>query len=252
VFLFAASIGQAQTSIIPQIVDGGAWLTTIAVTNTGPNAAAASLSFFQEVAGSTSGETLPWNLSFIERNSVQAQNLVLPGGSTLFLHTPGDAPGLNVGWGQLSEPDGSGAVVAYAIFTQRVQGRTDQDGTSPAVLAGNRILVPFDNTNGAVTSVAIANPTSFNESITVGIRTPVSTTQPSGITLLPQGHSSFTFPGQFPVTAGQTGLAEFYSPSGTVAVLALRFQNGAFTTAPVYFVAGPPTSRSVGRRHARP
>jgi hypothetical protein len=33
--LFALSLGQALTLTIPQIVDGGAWLKTIDVTNTG-------------------------------------------------------------------------------------------------------------------------------------------------------------------------------------------------------------------------
>lgn len=225
--------------MISQIVDGAAWLTAIAVTNTSASATTASLSFFQELSGSNSGATIPWSLAFVEMTSVQAQALVLQPGTTIFLHTLGNAPTLNVGWGQLQEPDGAGSVVAYAIFTQRVPGRTDQDGTSPAAPAASRILVPFDNTNGAVTSMAIASP-SQNESISVGIHTPVSTTQATAITLPPQGHASFTFPTQFPVTAGTSGLAEFFSANGSFSILALRFQNGAFTTAPVYSVTGPP------------
>jgi hypothetical protein len=51
-FLFAFSCAQAQTTlIIPQIVDGGAWLTTIALTNTSASQTVASLSFFQETGG---------------------------------------------------------------------------------------------------------------------------------------------------------------------------------------------------------
>jgi hypothetical protein len=238
-FLFASSLGRAQTSIISQIVDGSSWLTAIAVTNTSASVANASLSFFEELAGSNSGATLPWTLAFVEMTSTQAQNLVLQPGTTIFLHTLGTAPTLNVGWGQLQEPDNAGSVVAYAIFTQRVAGRTDQDGTSPAAPAASRILVPFDNSNGAVTTMAVASPAQ-NVSISVGIHTPVSTTQATPITLSPQGHASFTFPTQFPVTAGTTGLAEFSSASGSFSILALRFQNGAFTTAPVYSVNGPP------------
>ena len=237
-FLFAFSFAHAQTTlIIPQIVDGGAWLTTIALTNTSANQTVVSLSFFQETG---SGATMPWSLAFAEMNSAQAQAVVLRGGSTLLLHTVGNAPVATVGWGQLSETDSSAPVVAYAIFTQRVAGRSDQDGTAPAAAAGSRILVPFNNTNGSVTSIAIANPGSTNESIFVGIRTPFSTTQPAAITLYPQGHTSFDFPTMFPVTATQSGLAEFYSTSGSFSILALTFNSGAFTTAPTYHVTGPP------------
>jgi hypothetical protein len=235
--LFAVSLGQAQISVIPQIVDGGPWLTTIAITNTSASQAIASLSAFQETGG---GNTASWPLNFVEKTSAQTQDLVLAGGSTLFLHTFGTAANTTIGWGQLSEADGAGSIVAYAIFTQRVPGRSDQDGTAPAAAAISRILVPFDNTSGAVTSMAIANTTSSSESIAVGIRTASATTQAAAIMLPAQGHASFTFPTQFPATAGQSGLVEFYAASGSFSILALKFNSGAFTTAPVYNVTGPP------------
>jgi hypothetical protein len=241
--LFALSLGHAQTLIIPQIVDGGPWLTAIAVTNIGSSQTTASLTFFQETGG---GATSPWNLNFVEMTSVQVQDLVLAAGTTVLLHTQGIAANTTIGWGQLFEADGTGSVVAYAIFTQRVPGRTDQDGTAPAAAAASRILVPFDNTAGAVSSMAIANATSSSLSVNVGIRTSGGTTQPAAITLPPQGHSSFSFPTQFTATAGTDGLAEFYAPSGSFSIVALKFNAGAFTTAPVYVESGPPIIASGG------
>jgi hypothetical protein len=236
-FLSAVFCAQAQTSDIPQVVDGGPWLTAIAITNLSASQVTAGLSFFQETG---LGNTSSWPLNFVEMTSAQAQDLVLPAGTTLFLHTPGTASTTTIGWGQLSEADGAGALVAYAIFTQRVPGRSDQDGTAPAAAAVSRILVPFNNTNGAVTSMAIANTTSSSETINVGIRTALATTQPSPITLPAEGHTSFGFPTQFTATAGESGLAEFYAPSGSFSILALIFNSGAFTTAPVYEATGPP------------
>jgi len=241
--LLACSFAQAQTLDIPQIVDGGAWLTTIVVTNTSANQAIARLSFYQETGG---GATSPWSLNFVEMTSSQVQNLVLAGGTTVFLHTPGTAANTTIGWGQLLETDGAGAVVAYAIFTQRVPGRTDQDGTAPAAAAASRFLVPFDNTSGAVSTMAIANTTSSSLTVNVGIRTGNTITQPSSITLPAQGHASFAFPTQFTATAAQSGLAEFYSPSGSFSILALKFNSGAFTTAPVYPESGLPIIANSG------
>jgi hypothetical protein len=244
--LFAFSSARAQvsapqelTSVIAQIVDGGAWATTIALTNTSANPTDVYLSFYQETGG---GNTQSWGLNFVEMTSAQAGSLVLPAGSTLFLHTLGTAAATTVGYGEVSEPVGSGTpvVAAYAIFTQRIPGRPDQDGTAEATPPAVRILAPFDNTNGAVTSMAITNDSGYNTSVSVGIRTPASTVQPAAITLPPGGHMSFTLPTQFPETADQTGLAEFYSSLTSFSILALRFNSGAFTTAPVYSVTGPP------------
>jgi hypothetical protein len=240
-FLFPYSLAQSQTLAIPQIVDGGAWLTTIAVTNTSASQTVANLSFYQNSTGGVANATSPWSLNFVEMTSAQAQNLVVPAGSTVFLHTPGTAATTTIGWGQVSEADGAGAVAAYAIFTQRIAGRTDQDGTAPGAAAAARILVPFDNTNTAVSTMAIANPSSSSSvTVNVGIRTSSGTTQPTSITLPPQGHASFSFPTQFAASAGVSGLAEFYSPGGTFSILALKFITGAFTTAPVYTESGLP------------
>jgi hypothetical protein len=238
--LFPYSLAQAQTLFIPQIVDGGAWLTTIPITNTGATQTTVSLSFFQETGN---GNTSSWNLAFVE--NVQTSNIVLPAGSTLFLHTTGSAASTTIGWGQLHELDNAGSVVAYAIFT--VTGAALQNGTAPAAGAASRILVPFDNTKGSATSIAIANTTTSSETINVGIRINGATSQPASITLPAQGHTSFDFPTKFGATvAGQSGLAEFYAASGSFAILGLRFQSGAFTTAPVYTESGPPLIASGG------
>ena len=248
-FLVASSLARAQCStggatesIIPQIVNGGAWVTTIVLTNIGSGPGGAGLSLFQETGG---GATEPWSLDFVEMTSAQAQALTLPAGSTVFLHTLGSAPATTVGYAQFGAANcRGGVVVGYAIFTQRIPDRLDQDGTCPAAGAGfvSRILVPFDNTNGAITGIAIVNPyTSPGESISVGIRTSAgAVVQLPSITLPFLGHTSFAFPTQFPATAGQRGLAEFYSASGSISILALRFNSSAFTTVPVYSVFGPP------------
>jgi len=231
--LLTCAIAQAQTSAIPQIVDGGVWQTTIVITNTSATAAIVSLTFFQDAGG---GNTSPWSLAFVE--SVQVQALAVSAGSTVFLHTPGTAATTTIGWGQLMELDGTGAVQAYAIFTQRGSGL--QSGTAPAAASVSRILVPFDNSGTATTSMAIANTTAGSVTVNVGIRIAgQADSQPTAITLSAHGHLAFDFPHQFGI-GGKSGLAEFYAPSGSFSILALRFQSTAFTAAPVYSVTGPP------------
>lgn len=239
-FFCALSFGKAQALIIPQIADGGGWQTTIVLTNTSAIAASASLSFFEETGG---GATQSWSPAFLEVSSTQ--NLSLAGGGSLFLHTAGAASATTVGWAQL---EGGASVVAYAIFTDRLPGRQDQDGTGAAAAGSSRILVPFDNTNGFITSVALANTSSALESVSVGIQTAAGTvSQPLPIAIPPQGHVAFALAQQFSTTIGQSGLAEFYSPYGNIAALALRFNpSGAFTAAPVYPETGPPIIVVIG------
>lgn len=238
-FLFALSIGQGQT-LIPQIADGGGWQTTLVLTNTSATSATASLSFFQDLG---SGATQAWNPPFLEVSSTQ--NLTLPAGGTLFLHTSGTAGATTAGWAQMTA---GSSVAAYAIFTERVAGRQDQDATAAAAASATRVLVPFDNTNGFLTSIAIANPTAASESISVGIQ-PASgaVSFPAAITLPAQGHTAFTMPQQFSTSSGQTGLLELAPVSGSISVVALRFNpSNAFTAIPVYPETGPPLIVTTG------
>jgi hypothetical protein len=239
-FALCAVPAWPQALIISQVVDGEVWQTTIVLTNTTANPANASLSFFQETPGNA---TQPWNLPFLEVASTQS--IALAAGQTLLLHTPGTAANLSVGWGQVT---GSPGVVAYAVFTKRPQGLPAQVGTSEAIASASRILVPFDNTSGNVASMALVNTSGASQTITVKIRTTGGTVSQGVLANIPaQGHIAFTFPGQFAATVGQSGLAEFYTASGTIALLALNFNPaGSLSTAPAYPEVGPPIIGTVG------
>jgi hypothetical protein len=218
------------TLVIPQVVDGGGWQTTLVLTNTTASAATASLIFYQETAVGD-GSTQPWTPTFLEGNSTQ--NLSLAAGGTIFLHTPGTSSTLAEGWGQATVPDG---VQIYAVFQTAGGGQ----GTAPATPIGNNILVPYDNTNGNVTAIALANPTAASETVTVSFRKAGGVPSPSSITLPANGHMAFLLGTQFAGTAGGDGLAEFYVANGAVSLIGLQ-SNPAnfFTTAQAYPLSGP-------------
>ncbi|HEY7390164.1 MAG TPA: hypothetical protein VH640_16735 [Bryobacteraceae bacterium] len=236
----ALAMGQSLASYIPQIADGGAWQTTIVVANTSTSTAFVSLNFYQETSG---GATQNWNLAFQEGS---AQSLSLAGGVTKFLHTLGTDSATSVGWAQvLASGPGVEGVVAYAIFTQRIPGRTDQDGTASAAAGATRFLVPFDNSGGFITAVAVADYSSSG-TINVNIQLDTGAISQGSFSIPAQGHASFGLPDRFPTTSGQRGLAEFYVTGNgretpQLSMLALRFNpTGAFTTAPVYGQSGSP------------
>lgn len=231
----SASGSATRTQVIPQVADGASWSTTIVLTNTTTANQTASLNFRMSVAGG-GGATTGWSPAFLGFGSTSSFSV--PAGSTMFLQTPGTANDLSQGYAAFTADPG---VEGYAIFTTSGAGRT-QDGTAPAVLASSRILVPFDNATGLVTSLALVNANAAAEPVTVNLHTSDGATIAGAGTNLPsQGQIAVTMPSQFPETAGKRGLAEFSVSSGTIALIALRFRgSGAFTSAPVYFESGNP------------
>lgn len=228
----------AGQSILPQVADGGNWRTAVMLVNTTTTTQTASLNFFQDTS---QGATVNWNPPFVETSVTQ--NLTLAPGATMYLHTPGTAPLLTQGWGQVSAGQG---VFSFAIYTYGgIAGRPDQDGTSPGVSAATRILVPFDNTAGFATSMAIVNPSASAETVSVNIQTDNGTiTQTSLPSPLPaNGQLAFTMAQQLPATAGRRGVAEFYvaAAGSSISIAAFRFNPTiALTSIPVVFTGGNP------------
>jgi hypothetical protein len=235
-FLFTAGLTQAQqVLIIPQIADGGGFQTEFVMNNT--TAAVGTVSFTCQ-QDTTAGATTAWSLPILE--SVNLQNIPLPAAGTVFLHTPGTATALSEGWCQLNASQG---VNAYALFTQFVPGRPNQYGTAPAAPSASRILVPFDNTAGFVTSVAIANTTGTAELVSVSTQTDAGMIAQQTAVMLPaNGQLAFTIPSQFGASLNnERGVAEFSTTTGNIAILALAFNSsGSFTASPVYAQTGPP------------
>jgi hypothetical protein len=224
-----------QTQVIPQVADGAGWATTIVLTNTATGDLPVTLNFKQAVPNGA-GVTTPWSPPFQDSSPL---SFTIPAGSSIFLRTPGNATDLSQGWAELVADS---RVSGYAIFTSRSPDGRAQDSTAPAVLASSRILVPFDNTSGLITALALVNPNASAETVSVNLRTSDGTTSAATVPALPsQGQITFLMPQTFAETANKSGLAEFYVSSGTISIIALRANpTGAVTSAPVFFETGTP------------
>jgi hypothetical protein len=226
----AASSG-ASGLIIPHVVDGGGWQTTFGITNTTATTATAMLQFYQQT--DTAGDTQAWTPPLA--GGVSTTNMQLAPGATIFLHTQGTASALTQGFGELIAGAG---VQGYAIFTWHV-GSGYQDGTALAAAPGENILVPFDNSSGIVTGIAVVNTSGAAETISANLLLASGQVVPGSLPSIPSlGHTSFTLPSLFPQSAGQRGTLELSSSTGTFSVVGLRFHaSGAFTSLPVYTVS---------------
>jgi hypothetical protein len=156
-----------------------------------------------------------------------------PGAQLVIQSTgPNSQPTLS-GWVQVLT---KGFVGGFAVISQAI-GNTNQQAEVP-LYAGSSAdyVVPFDNTNGSATALALANTSAQAVTAAISISDDAGNAILSDtITLPAMGHRSFTLSDRYgSVTAKRRGTLEFTTPSpGLIGVLGLSFNaTGAFSTIP--------------------
>jgi hypothetical protein len=138
-----------------------------------------------------------------------------------------------VGWAQVLT---KGALGGFAVLSQAI-GNTNQEAEVPLDTSKpGDYVVPFDNTNGSSTAIALANISAKAVTAAISISNDAGAVILSdSITLPAMGHRSFSLADRYGlVTAQQRGTLEFTTPSpGQISVFGLRFNvTGAFSTIP--------------------
>jgi hypothetical protein len=104
-----------------------------------------------------------------------------------------------------------------------------------SLISTPEFVLPFDDTQGFVTAMAIANQDPVQPTtVTVTLRDQNGAFLGTGtVNLAPLGRSAFVLPGQFPQTANVQGVAEFSSTNVDLSALGLRYNPiGSFTSMP--------------------
>lgn len=216
--------------ILPQIANSAGFFTTITLVNKDTVPATVSLRFYRRATaqGSAEGATETWNPPMV--NGQPTQNVTIAPGSSVIWQTTGAGEAAQ-GWAEVVT---SQQVAGFAVFTQRVAGRVDQEAAVP-VNAGDqrRFLLPYDNTTPFTTTMALANFAEDTQAlIVVTVRDSQNTVIGQQIPLIipVRGHLADTLPQRFPQTVGQRGTIEFSVQFGNVSALGLRFAGEAFTS----------------------
>ena len=211
----AGSSSASVTRTLAHAVDAPSFQTTVLLTNTATQPATYLLQFNNEQGNPASVA--------LEAGALTGS---IPAGSSVTIRTAGT--GTYLGWAQLMAPASVGGSV---IYSQKNQLPSVQEGTATIVSAGtNHFFLPFDNTEGAVTSMALTNSGAASATITVTLRYSDGTIEtPAFASLAGGNHQSFPIPGQFPNSSNRSGVAEFVSSSPLFPV-AFRFNSTrAFT-----------------------
>jgi hypothetical protein len=231
--------GMSLAGSIAQIASAGGWDTSLTLVNLGLTDGEAQLSFFGD-DGST--PLLPFTLPQQPALGTVLRAIfdeTVGAGGMLVLDTTGASQSSATGSAQLLT---SGDFGGFAVLTNTPTG---QAAVVPLeTRKATSYVLPFDNTGGVSTGVAIANLASAPAKVNVAIRNDTGAQIGTGsINLAAQGHSSFMLTDStygFPATAAMRGTVEFDTPkSGQISVLGLRVNSipnssgSAFTSLPV-------------------
>ena len=227
--VFSLPIGNTQSFTsalrIAQIVDGGGWKTRFIITNTDQTPATYTFQFWSQ-----NGSTLA--LPILNGTAGVLSGTVAPGAS-VFAQTPGTSPTLQVGWGEVAS---SGRIRVTAFYQYQVGGSRDSIGTDTATQSGNNIVMPFDNTQGNVTALAIANTNATQPlQITMLFETDAGVQSSVPLTLQAHSQQAVVLTTLNPGVAGARGSVKFTAPTADIAVTGLEFtQSGQFTSLDTY------------------
>jgi len=227
---------------IAQVADGGPYRTTITVTNNDRIPARVSLRFF--LSDPVSGGTVPWNPAMVDNTPITQVDI--PVGGAWTVETAAATPDIRQGWAEVISQH---QVEGTAIFRQtRPDGQVQEAAVPVTPTLMQRLLLPFDNTGGNVTSAALVNLSSTEPSRVVAV---FRDTNGDIIRidrlkdLPPLGHTAFSFVDAYPYLNGRRGTADIYAIRGQISLLGLRFNaTGAYTS----FEAQSMDIRANGRR----
>jgi hypothetical protein len=223
--------------VLPQLVDGAGWQTTIVLTNL-DTALRHYVLYFVGDNGSPVGIPLTGSSGPVARVTGELQP-----NQTVILESTGTSTSLVQGYALLFALDRTATdpaskaipttIGGYGIFRQRAGGRPDFEATVPFVsMFGQRWTIPFDNRSSFSTGISMVNADpSVSSAVTLTARDLSGNILRTDTINLNSGSKTvFATPTRYPDLAGRVGILQITSRD-SVSVLGLRFNpSGAFTS----------------------
>ena len=197
---------------IPHLVEGGGWRTTFAIVNIDTQPATYNFHFWND-----DGSSLALPIAGGQPGVLTGS---LAPGATVFAETPGTSDEAMQGWAEVAS---SGRLGVTSIF-HFTGGGTDSQGTANGTVSGSSVFMPFDNTQGYVTGLALVNANATQQVIvTMNFQTDEGVPASFVVVLPAHGHATYVIPTAFPQLAGRRGALNVTATSPDIALLGLRF-----------------------------
>jgi hypothetical protein len=230
----ATVTGLVSGGSMAQLASGASWTTTITLVNTGAAAAQVRLNFFDDNGNALRLPLLLPQLSTTAPLMASTLDRTIAAGAELVLQAAGTASQAEaVGWAQLLTNGnvGGSAVFAWATATGTQEAVVPIETRGPAAF-----VLPFDNTDGYATGVALANLSGQPVSVPVVLHDEAGVNLGTAAIPLPAySHTTFMLADAYPAAAGKLGALELDTPAGgQISALGIRATpGGAITTVPV-------------------
>ncbi len=170
------------TIYLPRIVDGGGWKTTLILMNTSAQTETGTVRLFD-----ANGQ--PLQVQLVDGSAAAVFPYVVPANGISIFETA-DLPAATLeGSVQLTPDPQTSAPVASGLFSFAQGGILVTESGIPSIAATSHARIFIDQTNGHLTGLAIANPSSAPMTFTV------KAYQEDGVTPAGAGTNSFTLPG---------------------------------------------------------
>jgi virginiamycin B lyase len=220
----------ARAGVLSHIAAGGSWATVITLVNNSLAAVPVTVTFRND-DGSPLSLPVTTTLQGNSQAITTASLTETMGPNATLLISSGPLGSTVAGWADVTS---AGSLGGYAIFRQTPQSGPPSEGTVPLQkVFPSTMALSFDNSDGFVTGVALANisPATANITATVWDENG-NQLGAQDFPIAANGHASFVLPAQIPLTAGKRGIVQFRS-SGALGGLGLRFSPfGTFTSVP--------------------
>jgi hypothetical protein len=218
------------TGSMPHIAAQENWITTFTMVNNSSLSSQAQLSLFgSNIDASGSGSPLPLSLTFPQQSGAPPQvdsllsQTLAPFASWIVSTTEETSAAVETGSAQVQA---TGDLGGFAIFHRISDNQEAVVPLTSGTPSAPSYLLSFDNTNGIVTAVAVANVSPEAASIGYIVRDDTGAQVSTGTLSLPgDGQISFDLPAAngFPATIGIRGTVEFDTPAGgQISVLGIR------------------------------
>jgi hypothetical protein len=219
-----------RVATLPQVASGGGWKTAITLVNPSAATTTARVDFF---ANDGSPLVLPIVLPQMGLNATSSSaNVTIGPNASVVIHSEASTPALLVGWADIKA---TAPLRGYSIFRYRAPDLAESEGTvSIETEPSSTLVLPYDNTNGYRTGIALTNVTASSASAEVIVTdqdgVPITS---SLIDLAPFEHVAFFVTERFYESADQFGMIHFHNLFGALTAVGLRFSpTGTFTSVP--------------------
>jgi uncharacterized protein (TIGR03118 family) len=210
-----------------QLASGGGWKTYMTLINLSANTVTAQINLYGD-----DGKPAMLPLSFPQYSSSTAatsMTVSIGPNDSVAIQSAASTP-LTVGWADVLA---NGPLSGYLAF--QATSPLDSQGTVPLdARLTNTMLIPFDNTGGFQTGIALANQSGTAQTVTVTLFDQNGAQLSSSPVNLPAyGHTSFFLSTQFSKSANQLGFMQVQGSAGVTGVGLRMSPQGSFTSIPI-------------------